>query len=92
MALSTPRVSSSFKTSGITQSMSRKGNCLDNSVMENFFGKMKMETIYLYHIRSMSEMIDEINKYISYYNFYRIKEKLGGYSPVDYRKMNQNNL
>lgn len=87
-----PEYQARLRHRGITQSMSRKGNCLDNSVMENFFGKMKMETIYLYHIRSMSEMIDEINKYISYYNFYRIKEKLGGYSPVDYRKMNQNNL
>jgi transposase InsO family protein len=87
-----PEYQARLRHRGIVQSMSRKGNCLDNSVMENFFGKMKMETIYLYHIKSMSQMIDEINKYISYYNFYRIKEKLGGYSPVDYRKMNQKNL
>lgn len=79
-----------LKQRGIIQSMSRKGNCLDNSVMENFFGKLKMETIYLYEIKSLPELIEEIHSYIKYYNYYRIKETLNWMSPVDYRKYHQN--
>lgn len=70
---------------GIRQSMSRKGNCLDNSVMENFFGLLKSELLYLREFDSMEEFRIELEKYIDYYNNKRIKSKLKGLSPVEYR-------
>lgn len=70
---------------GIRQSMSRKGNCLDNSVMENFFGLLKSELLYLREFSSMDEFKIELEKYIDYYNNKRIKSKLKGLSPVQYR-------
>lgn len=69
----------------ITQSMSRKGNCLDNASMESFFGILKSELLYLQKFKSMSEFEDELIKYIDYYNNDRIKLKLNGLSPVKYR-------
>lgn len=70
---------------GIRQSMSRKGNCLDNSVMENFFGLLKSELLYLREFSSLAEFRIELEKYIDYYNNKRIKSKLKGLSPVQYR-------
>ena len=70
---------------GIRQSMSRKGNCLDNAVMENFFGLLKSELLYLRDFSSMNEFKIELEKYINYYNHKRIKSKLKGLSPVQYR-------
>ena len=70
---------------GIRQSMSRKGNCLDNSVMENFFGLLKSELLYLREFSSMEEFKTELEKYIDYYNNKLIKGKLKGLSPVQYR-------
>ena len=70
---------------GIRQSMSRKGNCLDNSVMENFFGLLKSELLYLREFSSVEEFRVELEKYIDYYNNKRIKNKLKGLSPVQYR-------
>lgn len=69
----------------IFQSMSRKGNCLDNSVMENFFGLLKQEIYHGNVYYSYEELKTEIEKYIRYYNEKRIKEKLGWLSPVQYR-------
>ncbi|MGC6174544.1 IS3 family transposase [Lacrimispora sp. 38-1] len=69
----------------ILQSMSRKGNCHDNSVMENFFGIMKQEMYYGVVYYSYDELKESIEKYIKYYNEQRIKEKLGWMSPVEYR-------
>ena len=63
---------------GIIQSMSRKGNCLDNSVMENFFGIMKSELLYSREFKSMQEFKEELEKYIDWYNKKRIKMKLNG--------------
>lgn len=74
-----------LKDKGIRQSMSRKGNCLDNAVMENFFGILKSELLYLREFSSMEEFRVELEKYIDYYNNKRIKEKLKGLSPVQYR-------
>ena len=65
--------------------MSRKGNCLDNSVMENFFGLLKSEMFYHHKFESTDELIVAIKEYIDYYNNKRIKEKLKGLSPVQYR-------
>ncbi len=70
---------------GITQSMSRKGNCYDNAVMENFFGILKSEFLYLNEFESMDHFKQELARYIDYYNNKRIKSKLKGMSPVQYR-------
>ena len=74
-----------LKEKGIRQSMSRKGNCLDNAIMENFFGLLKSELLYLREFNSMEEFKNELIKYIDYYNNKRIKSKLKGLSPVQYR-------
>ncbi len=74
-----------LKENKIFQSMSRKGNCHDNSVMENFFGIMKQEMYYGKVYYSFEELKQAIEKYIKYYNEKRIKQKLGWLSPVNYR-------
>ncbi|MED4400248.1 IS3 family transposase [Metabacillus fastidiosus] len=74
-----------LKEHHITQSMSRKGNCLDNAVIENFFGLLKSELFYLQEFESMEHFTLELEKYIHYYNHKRIKAKLKGLSPVQYR-------
>ncbi|GHV00638.1 hypothetical protein FACS1894211_08460 [Clostridia bacterium] len=71
---------------GIVQSMSRKGNCLDNAVMENFFGHLKSELLYIKKFTSTEHFITELHEYIRYYNNDRIKLKLNGLSPVQYRQ------
>ena len=73
----------------ITQSMSRKGNCMDNGVMENFFGRLKVEMFYGEKFESVNAFIDELKKYIHYYNTERISLKLKGMSPVQYRTHSQ---
>jgi transposase InsO family protein len=70
---------------GIIQSMSRKANCLDNAVMENFFGHLKSELLYIQKFKSMEDFISELHEYIRYHNNDRIKLKLNGLSPVQYR-------
>ena len=70
----------------IVQSMSRKGNCLDNAVMENFFGHLKSELLYIQKFRSTEHFLAELHEYIRYYNEDRIKLKLNGLSPVQYRQ------
>lgn len=71
---------------GIRQSMSRKGNCLDNSIMENFFGLLKSELLYLHEFESLEDFRIQLEEYIDYYNNRRIKSKLKGMSPVAFRK------
>ena len=68
------------KQKGIRQSMSRKGNCLDNSVAENFFGILKSELFYVKEkqYKSIKELENDIIEYIDYYNNRRIKSKLKG--------------
>ena len=70
---------------GIVQSMSRKGNCYDNAIMENFFGLLKNEMFYGRKFRNAQQLITEIKQYIDYYNNDRIKLRLKGMSPVQYR-------
>lgn len=70
---------------GVTQSMSRKGNCLDNAVMENWFGVMKTEFCYRKRFESVESFKTELQEYIHYYNHDRIKQKLKGWNPVQYR-------
>lgn len=74
---------------GIIQSMSRKGNCLDNAVAENFFGIMKTELLYAEKFESSKEFITALKQYINYYNNERIKNRLNGKSPVQYRALLQ---
>ena len=74
-----------LKEKGIVQSMSRKGNCLDNSVMENFFGLLKSELFYLQNFESVDHFKRELVEYINWYNTKRIKSNLKGLSPVEYR-------
>ena len=73
-----------LKERGVIQSMSRKGNCYDNSVMENFFGIMKSEFLYLKEFESIEHFKQELQKYIEYYNQKRLKSKFK-MSPVQYR-------
>ncbi|MGK8426854.1 IS3 family transposase [Bacillus cereus] len=79
------RYQNHLKEKGIIQSMSRKGNCYDNAVIENFFGLLKSELLYLKEFESMEHFKIELENYIHYYNHKRIKGKLKGMSPVQYR-------
>lgn len=78
-----------LKEHNIIQSMSRKGNCMDNGAMENFFGRLKVEMFYGERFESVNAFIDELKKYIHYYNNERISLKLKGMSPVQYRTHSQ---
>lgn len=74
-----------LQAKGITQSMSRKGNCIDNAVIENFFSIIKSELFYLKKYNSTNQLKKEIDDYIHYYNNDRIKLNLKGMSPIQYR-------
>ncbi|MFA2906612.1 UNVERIFIED_CONTAM: IS3 family transposase, partial [Acinetobacter pittii] len=74
-----------LKQHGLIQSMSRKGNCLDNAVIESFFGILKSECFHGEKFQSTDELEKTIREYIHYYNHERIKVKLQGLSPVQYR-------
>lgn len=65
-----------LKENGVIQSMSRKGNCLDNEVAESFFGTLKSECFYLEKFRNIEELKSAIDEYIDYYNSQRISLKL----------------
>ena len=75
-----------LRRKGICQSMSRKGNCLDNAVMENFFGLLKSELLYLQKFTSMEHFKQELLDYLDYYNHRRIKAKLKGLPPALHRQ------
>ena len=72
----------------MAQSMSRKGNCLDNAMMESFFGSMKSELLYLENFTTMDQFKLALKEYIRYYNNDRIKLRLK-MSPVEYRLKHQ---
>lgn len=75
-----------LKKKGIRQSMSRKGNCLDNAVIENFFGLLKSELLYLQDFQSIEHFKQELIAYLDYYNNRRIKVKLKGLPPALHRQ------
>ena len=75
-----------LKEKGVKQSMSRKGNCLDNACAENFFSLLKTELLYLQEFHSVEHFIEELHEYIEWYNNKRIKLKLNGLSPIDFRQ------
>ena len=70
---------------GATQSMSRKGNCLDNAVIENFFGHLKEELFHHTTFLSIEAFTTALEDYITWYNTERVSTKLKGLSPVQYR-------
>ena len=74
-----------LKEHNITQSMSRKGNCMDNGAMECFFGRLKVEMFYGEKFESVEDFMQKLREYISYWNNERISLKLKGMSPVGYR-------
>ena len=78
---------SELKKHGVIQSMSRKGNCYDNSIMESFFGRMKTEIYYGYEKDYMSFEVfsKDVDEYIDYYNNKRIQSKTKWMPPVQYR-------
>ena len=75
-----------LKEKGVQQSMSRKGNCLDNAVIENFFGVIKNELLYHQEFDSMEQFKKELIEYLDYYNNRRIKAKLKGLPPALHRQ------
>ncbi len=75
-----------LREKGIQQSMSRKGNCLDNAVIENFFGLLKSELLYLQEFESLEQFMAELIDYLDYYNNRRIKAKLKGLPPAFHRQ------
>lgn len=74
----------------ILQSMSRKGNCIDNAATESFFGRLKEECYYGKQFESIEQLEQTIHDYIAYYNNERIQTKLKGLSPVQYRTQSLN--
>lgn len=77
-----------LKQMGIRQSMSRKGNCIDNCIMESFFGTLKNEMFYGYEstFKTFKELQEAISEYINYYNNERIKSKTKWMPPSKYRE------
>ncbi|WP_231939718.1 IS3 family transposase [Brevibacterium siliguriense] len=75
---------------GATPSMSRKGNCWDNAVAENFFGQLKSEMFYLQKFDTVEDLKTAIDEYIHWYNFERISTRLGGLAPMEYRTKTAN--
>ena len=78
-------VAEMLEDKGVRQSMSRKGNCLDNAVMENSFGLLKTELLYLQDFDSLEHFKAELIDYLYYYNNRRIKLKLKGLTPAQHR-------
>ena len=77
-----------LKKHGIIQSMSRKGNCYDNSIMETFFGRLKNEMFFGHEkdFASFEKFSEAIDEYIDYYNNKRIQAKTKWMPPVKYRE------
>ena len=75
-----------LRKKGIRQSMRRKGNRLDNAIIENFFGLLKSELLYLQEFQSMEHFKQELIEYLDYYNNRRIKTKLKGLPPAAHRQ------
>lgn len=83
-----------LKAKGIQQSFSRKGNCMDNSLMENFFGILKNEMFYGHEseFESLNNLKENIEDYIKWYNEERINVKRNGFSPLEYRQQSVSQL
>ena len=84
-----PRYIRVLKEHGIIQSMSRKGNCYDNCIIESFFGHMKNEMFYgrEYEFKTFEEFSKAVDDYINYYNGERINSKCKYFSPNEYNQI-----
>ena len=84
-----PNFQNWLKNHGISQSMSRKGNSLDDGMMEGFFGILKREMFYGFEktFANLNELEQAIREYIHYYNHDRIKTTLKNHTPIEYRNM-----
>ena len=84
-----PRYIRTLKEHGIIQSMSRKGNCYDNCIIESFFGHMKNEMFYgrEYEFKTFEEFSKAVDEYIDYYNRERINSKCKYFSPYEYNQI-----
>lgn len=82
-----------LKKHNIIQSMSRKGNCYDNSIMESFFGRMKNELYYGYEkeYKTFEEFSKAVEEYVEYYNNERIQKKTKWMPPTKYREASMSN-
>jgi putative transposase len=82
------RTQNKLKEYGMIQSMSRKGNPIDNACIESFFGTLKVETIYnkTLKYKSILHLITELENWIGYYNTTRIQKRLNYLSPKEYKK------
>lgn len=85
MAVPTQKVSEASAKKGVLQSISRKRNCIDNAILESLFGLLKSKLLNLREFSSIDDFQEQLIKYIDYYNNKRIKHKLKGLSPVQYR-------
>lgn len=74
-----------LEESGVTQSMSRVGKCIDNGPMEGFFGSLKTEMFYGKKFSSIDELKNRIKAYIEFYNNNRFQKRLNCSSPIEYR-------
>lgn len=74
-----------LKKMGIIQSMSRKGNCLDNAPIESFFSLLKRERLNRYPIKDIAVLRVMVNEYINWFNNKRISRTKKGLTPVEYR-------
>ncbi len=81
----TPAYQRVLREHHVTQSMSRRANCWDNAAMESFFARLKTECVYPDKFTSLDDLAQRLAQYIHYYNHDRIKLKLNGLSPVQYR-------
>lgn len=81
----------SLRTHGITASMSRRGNCLDNAVTERFFRSLKTERVNTRQYKTRQEAMEDIADYIEpFYNRIRRHSTLGNLSPAAYEEKHQN--
>jgi putative transposase len=80
-----PKIQKMLKKAGLKQSMSRKGNCLDNAAAESFFAVLKTEMFHYHDFDSADDLIMQIDEYIESYNTMRIKVKLNGLTPIEHR-------
>lgn len=74
-----------LKELGMTQSMSRKGNCHDNAPIESHFSLLKRECLNRYKIRNIKQLRHLVNDYTDWYNNERISLNKNGLTPVEYR-------
>jgi transposase InsO family protein len=77
--------SDELHSKGVRQSMSRKGNCLDNAMVEGFFGHLKAELLYNQKFNSVEHFVDCLHEYLRYYNQDRLRSSLGYLTPIEYR-------